>query len=450
LPDLDESLTKSTEAASLAKKAGHALKQAEESSAVARAIREAAIVARAKVKSNAALVAVAQKNYDEALQQLQHTQSAERSVKHEKQLLEKQWAAAKKHEDAGVMMSAEKMKQESAAKDESTRLRAKLATAEHTYMQLRQQDEHAKHAYHTAAAKAAEAARKAADLAQEANEALKSVDSDPEASSDGASEQAENKSRLSTEQGAAAAELAREAASAGQVATEEAQRVANAHEMMLEAKKQLNEAIAVDETDSTNVKSSIGVAVKAKKGFEHLNKELNGKQGEMAVSHAKALELAAAHSTVDAALAALNDGKAELKAITQKLSQLDARSHEASMHAEAQKAAARATSRAASAASKAAAEMAAHVANHVSADIELAAAAQPQSAEDPKAPSTTSKHKVLRVKTKKTAKRTAKKTAKRTAKKTEIVLGDDDEIASAKREQAYAQSAVFGLDSIQL
>merc|ERR1712086_330692 len=65
LPELDGSLGKSMEAAALTKKAGEALKQAESSATVARSIKEAMMVAKAKIKSAAALVAVAQKNHDD-------------------------------------------------------------------------------------------------------------------------------------------------------------------------------------------------------------------------------------------------------------------------------------------------------------------------------------------------------------------------------------------------
>merc|ERR1712070_593371 len=136
---------------------------------------------------------------------------------------------------------------------------------------------------------------------------------------------------------------------------------------------------------------------------------LNGKDGEVGDAHAKAMQLAESRATVDAALEALNKAKVELKTTTMKFSKLDARGREAEADATARKAA--------FTASKAAAEMAAKIADGAIATAEAAAA-----------PAAEQKMRKLR--------------------KEEVMLGDADEVESAKKEQGYAKEMGFGLDPL--
>merc|ERR1711907_883606 len=172
-----------------------------------------------------------------------------------------------------------------------------------------------------------------------------------------------------------------------------------------------------DNADAKKVKAAISVAVQAKKDFEAIDKELNGKDGEVGDAHAKAMQSAESRATVDAALEALNKAKVELKTATVKFSKLDARGREAEADATARKAAARAASTAASRASKAAAEMAAKIADGAIATAEAAAAP-------------------------------AAEQKMRKVRKEEVMLGDADEVESTKKEQGYAKEMGFGLDPL--
>lgn len=430
VPELDASLTKSMEAAALTNKAHDALKAAESASAVANSITEAVTVAKAKVKSAAALVAVAQKNYDESAQHLQESQDAEAASALKKHTLQKDWTSAKQHESSTVVISAKAMKESSASGEELTKLRAKAILAEREYAHLLKEDRLAKHAYQIAATKSADAARKAAELGEEAHEALENIESDSEATGDGRQEAAATKSALATKSGEQAAKLAHDAASVGQFATDAAKKVADAHDAMAEAKKMLGAATGKADADGKKVKATITVAVDAKKNFEEVDEELNGKEGEVGDSHVKAMALAESQATAEAALDALNKAKVELKTATEKFSQLDARGREAQADAEARKAAARAASKAASIASQAAAELAAKVADTVSETIDEALTAAPADEGDKS--------------------QAASSLKKRSEEVThEVTLGDDDdEIESLAREKDYAaHESGFGLDS---
>merc|ERR1719506_219025 len=417
LPELDDSLSKSMEAASLTKKAHEALEKAGSASAIAHSILEAVTVAKAKVKSTAALVAVAQKNYDDSSQQLQGSQDAAASATVKKEKLQTEWTSAKKHESSTVVVSAKAMKEASASQEDVTRLRAKAVLTEREYAHLMKEDRLAKHAYHMAATKSADAARKSAELAQEAHEALETAESDPNADSDGSSETAATKSAMASRSGLDASKLAHDAASVGQFAIESAKKVSVAKEAMVDAKKALAAATGKEEGDQKKVKAAISVAVQAKKDFETVDSELNGKDGEVGDSHAKAMQLAESKATVDAALEALNKAKVELKTVTEKFSKLDARGREAEAEAEARKAAARAASKAATGASKAAAEMAAQVADaseETAETVEQTSEAQPTETETSTETSTANEQKQTS-----------------SSKEDAVMLGDSDDVDEA-------------------
>merc|ERR1712086_708567 len=358
LPELDGSLGKSMEAAALTKKAGEALKQAESSAAVARSIKEAMMVAKAKVKSAAALVAVAQKNHDDGEQKLQESDKAAADAKAAKEQLETDWDHAKKHESSTVVVSAKTMKTESESKEQLTQLGAQQALTQREYARAQKEDRLARHAYQIAAKKSADSARKSAELAEEAHKVLDRVADDDDAVSDGSQEAAATKSAMATREGDTASTLAHEAASVGKFASDAAQKLAATHEAVGEAAKEQHEGLF------SKVQSSIKVAVEAKKEFENVDTQLNGKEGEVGDEHLKVMALAEARAIVEAAGHALTNAKIELRVASDKFSKMDARSQEADSEADARKAAARAASKAASLASQAAAEMAAQVADN--------------------------------------------------------------------------------------
>jgi len=416
LPELDGSLGKSMEAASLTKKAGEALKQAESTAAVARSIREAMMVAKAKVKSAAALVAVAQKNYDDGEQKLQESDKAAADAKAAKEQLETEWDHAKKHESSTVVVSAKTMKTESESKEQLVKLDAQQALTRREYARAQKEDRLARHAYQIAAKKSADSARKSAELAEEAHQALDRVASDDDAASDGSQEAAATKSAMSTREGDTASTLAHEAASVGKFASDAAQKLAATHEAKGEAAKAY--AAAKEQHDSVfkKVQTSIKVAVEAKKEFEKVDTELNGKEGEVGDEHLKAMGLAEARAIVEAAGHALTNAKIELKVASEKFSKMDARSQEAESEAEARKAAARTASKAASMASQAAAEMAAQVADN--------AAVQETAAEAPAAVAEAPSKAIV---------------------KGDVTLGDSASIVKSSVQQSYAATG-FGLD----
>jgi hypothetical protein len=426
------------EAAALSQKAGEALKRAESAGAIARSIKEAVSVAKAKVKSAAALVAVAQKNYDDGSRHLEDSQAAEATSQAKKEKLQKEWGAAKKHESSTVVISAKAMKESSATKEDVTRLRAKAVLAERDYAHIQKEDRLARQAYQIAATKSADAARKSAELAEQAHEALERVDDDPDASTDGVQDAAATKSAMATHAGETAAKLAHDAASVGQYATDSAKKLADAYEAKVEANKLLGAASSKGEQQDKKVKAAIGVAVEAKKEFEAVDQELNGKEGEAGDSHIKAMALSEAQATVDAALNALTSAKVELKTATEKFSKLDARGKEAEAEAEARKAAARAASKAATGASKAAAEMAAQVAD---ASEETAETVEQTSEAQPTETVTS---------TETSAANEQKQTS--SSKEDAVMLGDSDDVdeaASAELGKTFAQSSAFGLDPLE-
>jgi hypothetical protein len=394
-------------------------------------------VAKAKVKSAAALVAVAQKNYDDGSRHLEDSQAAEATSQAKKEKLQKEWGAAKKHESSTVVISAKAMKESSATKEDVTRLRAKAVLAERDYAHIQKEDRLARQAYQIAATKSADAARKSAELAEQAHEALERVDDDPDASTDGVQDAAATKSAMATH-AETAAKLAHDAASVGQYATDSAKKLADAYEAKVEANKLLGATSSKGEQQDKKVKAAIGVAVEAKKEFEAVDQELNGKEGEAGDSHIKAMALSEAQATVDAALNALTSAKVELKTATEKFSKLDARGKEAEAEAEARKAAARAASKAATGASKAAAEMAAQVADaseETAETVEQTSEAQPTETETSTETSTANEQKQTS-----------------SSKEDAVMLGDSDDVdeaASAELGKTFAQSSAFGLDPLE-
>merc|ERR1712086_89405 len=311
LPELDGSLGKSMEAAALTKKAGEALKQAESSAAVARSIKEAMMVAKAKVKSAAALVAVAQKNHDDGEQKLQESDKAAADAKAAKEQLETDWDHAKKHESSTVVASAKTMKTESESKEQLTQLE---------YARAQKEDRLARHAYQIAAKKSADSARKSAELAEEAHKVLDRVADDDDAVSDGSQEAAATKSAMATREGDTASTLAHEAASVGKFASDAAQKLAATHEAVGEAAKAYAAAKEQHEGLFSKVQSSIKVAVEAKKEFENVDTQLKGKEGEVGDEHLKAMALAEARAIVEAAGHALTNAKIELRVASDKFS----------------------------------------------------------------------------------------------------------------------------------
>merc|ERR1711865_1156336 len=215
-----------------------------------------------------------------------------------------------------------------------------------------------------AAKKSADSARKSAELAEEAHKVLDRVADDDDAVSDGSQEAAATKSAMATREGDTASTLAHEAASVGKFASDAAQKLAATHEAVGEAAKAYAAAKEQHEGLFSKVQSSIKVAVEAKKEFENVDTQLNGREGEVGDEHLKAMALAEARAIVEAAGHALTNAKIELRVASDKFSKMDARSQEADSEADARKAAARAASKAASLASQAAAEMAAQVADN--------------------------------------------------------------------------------------
>jgi len=418
LPELDESQGKSLEAAAFTKKAGQALKQAESTAAVARSIKEAMMVAKAKVKSAAALVAVAQKNYDDGEQTLQESEKAAADAKVTKEQLETEWDHAKKHESSTVVVSAKAMKTESESKEELTRLEAQVALTGREFARAQKEDRLARHAYQIAARKSADSARKSAELAEDAHQALAHVEDDEDAASDGSQEAAATKSAMATREGETASNLAHEAASVGKFASDAVQKLATIHEAKEAAAKAFAAAQEQHNGLFHKVQTSIKVAVEAKKGFEEVDNELNGKEGEVGDEHLKAMALAEARAIVEAAMHALTNAKIELKVASDKFSKMDVRSQEAASEAEARKAAARTASKAASLASEAAAQMAAKLADSAAIEAEAPEPSDEATAEE--APAVV-----------------AQKTT------AEVTLGD-----SAAIGQSSADAVEFGLDPV--
>jgi hypothetical protein len=418
LPELDEAQGKSLEAAALTKKAGQALKQAESTAAVARSIKEAMMVAKAKVKSAAALVAVAQKNYDDGEQRLQESEKAAADAKATKEQLETEWDHAKKHESSTVVVSAKAMKTESESKEELTKLEAQVALTGREFARAQKEDRLARHAYQIAAKKSADSARKSAELAEDAHQALAHAEGDEDAVSDGSQEAAATKSAMATREGETASNLAHEAASVGKFASDAAQKLATVHEAKEAAAKAFAAAQEQHNGLYHKVQTTIKVAVEAKRSFEKVDDELNGKEGEIGDEHLKAMALAESRAIVEAAMHALTNAKIELKVASDKFSKMDVRSQEAASEAEARKAAARTASKAASLASEAAAQMAAKLAD--SAAIQVTAPEPSDEATAEEAPTGV-----------------AQKTT------TEVTLGD-----SAAIDQSSANAVEFGLDPV--